>query len=180
MMPTKSLIYTLQDHFNARGRIANAMLAIKTYTKDSSYFYSCKDGWGNKKCINLPLEAEDILPILQKYIDNIDKDIIYSSIEAEINSEEDLTKYVELYKQSNPKTYANIEILKHHLRKMYADRMIANDNHDDEEDDEVARKEPYRIQVCSDINDKFYEFWCIGRCKNTLLFGFNGIDERKQ
>lgn len=177
MMPTKQLIAALQDHFTERGRLANAMTAIKCYTKEASFFYSYKDGWGNKRCINLPFMPEDVLPILQKYIDNIGKDIIYSSIGAEIDSEEDLIKCIDEYKRNHPKTFTDIETVKQGLRRLYAERVFINENVEDENGDNIFRDKPYRIKVCEDLNGKFYEFWCVGRCKNTLLFGFNGISD---
>lgn len=172
MMPTKQLIYALQDHFTARARLVEAMTAIKCYTKGASYFYSCKDGWDNKKYVNLPIESEDILPILQKYIDNIDKDIIYSSIEANIDSEEDLIQCAKECKHDVADSGAYIDSVKSQLKKAYAHRVIVEGTAEDNVGDNNYQDKHYCIQIS---NSQFFEFWLIGRCKNTLMFGFNGV-----
>ena len=177
MIPTKNLIAELQDHFTERGRLTNAKMAIKCYTQDASFFFSYKDGWGNKKYINLPFTPEDVLPILQKYINNIEKDIIYSSIEIEIDSEDELTQSIDEHKKSYPKTYTSLDSVKDNLKKIYAHRVIINEYKDDDEEFSIGSKAPYNIPVSSDSKDKCYQFWHIGRCKNTLLFGFNGVTE---
>ncbi len=180
MMPTKNLISELQDHFTERGRLVNAKTAIKCYTQDASFFFSYKDGWGNKKYINLPFTPEDVMPILQKYIDGIEKDIIYSSIEVEVDSEDDLAESVKECQYWNPKTFLNIESIKSELKKIYAHRMIVENKAEDNIGDDNYRQEPYHIPISSDSVNGFYEFWLVGRCKNTLMFGFNGIEKRKQ
>lgn len=176
MMTTKQLISELQGHFTERGRLEDAKNAIKVYTKESSFYFSYKDGWGNKKYINLPFTPDDVLPILQKYIDNIERDIIYSSVQVEIDSEDNLMNCLIGNNECDPDRFVSVEFIKDELRKAYAHRTIIDGSTEDNVGDDNFRDKPYHIKrfISSKI---FYEFWLIGRCKNTLMFGFNGFVE---
>ncbi|MCM1075982.1 MAG: hypothetical protein NC411_01315 [Bacteroides sp.] len=78
----KAQIAELQDHFDGRARLKKAANALKSYTKEASIFFSYIDGWGKKQYINIPIEPTDVLPILEKYIENIENEIINITQEA--------------------------------------------------------------------------------------------------
>ena len=73
---TKAEINDLQSYFDGRRKLYNALIAIKSYQKDGSFFFNYTDGWGKNRNINLPIEPDDIIPALEKYIEGIDKQII--------------------------------------------------------------------------------------------------------
>lgn len=173
MMPTKTLISELQNHFTERGRLVDAKNAIKSYSNDSSFFFSYKDGWGNKKYINLPFTSDDVLPILQRYIDNIERDIIYSSVDVEIDSENHLMNILCENNGNIPDRFVACDYIKSELKKAYAYRVIVSGTAEDNLGDENYQDKPYHIKRF-DHSDNVYEFWLIGRYKNTLKFGFNG------
>lgn len=167
----KVLIDELQDHFDARGKLRNAVVAIKSYTKDTSVFFSYKDGWNNKKYINLQIDPEDILPILERYIDNIDKDIERISTPkavVTIDNFPELDKYLYDYKSRFPQTFTSLEKITETLRDSYNRRKNDNERPGSEE-------EEYHIPVCSDWEDKLYVFSLLGECNGSIFFQFEEI-----
>ncbi len=124
-------INELQDHFNGRGRLMQVVYAIKCYSKDSSIFFSCIDGWGKKKYINIPIEPSDLLPILQKYIDSIDKDIIAMTampVRVLIDNSAELDKYVKDYERRYPSTFTSWNKIENCLAETYAARIADHGN----------------------------------------------------
>lgn len=167
-------INELQDHFDGRGRLKQVANAIKCYTKDASFFFSYTDGWGKKKYLNIPIEPSDVLPILEKYITNIDKDILRLTsmpIRVIIDNSAVLDPYVEDYKSRYPSTYVSFDEIVTRLAKIYASRMADNGNG-------VSNPQSYHIEVCSDWEDKIYVFSFLGIDKaGTAKFTFNGISK---
>lgn len=75
----KEMIVDLQSYFDGRGKLNNAITAIKCYSRDSkesSVFFGYVDGFKNKRTINIPIDPKDLLPILEKYVNNIDIQIM--------------------------------------------------------------------------------------------------------
>lgn len=170
----KTLIDELQGHFDSRGKIRNSIIVIKSYTNDTSFFFSYKDGWGNKKYINLQLEPEDVLPILERYLENIDKDIERIStpempeVNIAIDNFSELEKYVNDYKSRFPQTYTSIEKIYETFRESYVYRKNDNENPGWEAED-------YHIKVCSDWEDKIYVFSFKGEIDRTIILHFEEI-----
>lgn len=163
----KALIIELQDHFDGRGKLKKVADAIKCYPKDASVFYSYVDGWGKKQYLNVPIEPSEILPILEKYIDNIDADIVRiasPSLKAVIENSNEIERYVSDYKQRFPETYTCLDSILSTLVKAYQER---RQNGDGEYD--------YHIPVCSDWQDKIYSFSLSGECDETVYFRYDGI-----
>lgn len=135
-------------------------MAIKCYANanDASIFFSYTDGWNNKKYVNIPIEPEDLLPLLEKQIESIDREILNISREQSpksmnfnivITNEAELLRYIEDYKTRYPSTFTSLETLKERLNETF--RMRLNDG-----GKEVELYEDYHIEVCSDWRDKIY------------------------
>lgn len=166
-----ALINELQGHFDGRGRLKRAVQAIKCYTNGSSFFYAYTDGFGNKRNINLPIEPEDIVPILERYIENIDKDITQiahdsNPLVASVINLDELTHAINDYQCRYPSTFTSLETIYNRLVNSYTDRK--NDDRFDDMDE-------YHIEVCSDWQDKLYVFNFCGQKNETLLFQLKGI-----
>lgn len=163
----KALIAELQDHFEGRGKLKKVANAIKYYSKDSSIFFSYVDGWGKKQYVNIPIEPSEILPILEKYIDNIDADIVRIASptqQAVIDNLADMEGYISDYKQRYPQTHTSIETITTTLAKAYQERKQSGSVDDG-----------YHIPVCSDWQDKLFTFSLIGECNDMVYFQFEGI-----
>ncbi len=165
-------INELQDHFDGRGRLKQVANAIKCFTKNASVFYSYIDGWGNKKCINIPIEPSDLLPLLQRYIDGIDKDIIAlttPTIKVLVNNYADLEYSILDYQNRYPKTATSYETIASRLKEIYLARVEGSDQ------DDLMRPQSYHIEVCSDWQDKIYMFSLVGVEGDTAVFRFDDI-----
>lgn len=162
-------INELQDHFDGRGRLKQVADAIKCFTKNASVFYSYIDGWGNKKYLNIPIEPSDLLPLIQKYIDSIDKDIIaLTSLRAAVFNYADLEYLVLDYKNRYPETATSYETIISRLTEAYKARL------GNEED--LKRPQSYHVEVCSDWQDKIYMFTFREVDDNgVLIFTFDDI-----
>ncbi len=173
-MMTTALITELQDCFTERAKLQNAAMSIQSFANDASIFYSYTDGWGKKKYINIPIEPTSILPILGKYIKNINKEIIRISnhVEVIIQNIAELSHYIEDYKKRYPETYTSEQEIYTQLENSVKSRLFA--------------KEPgncpdvctdYHISVCSDWEDKVYVFSVIGNNlkHNEITFIFKEI-----
>lgn len=163
----KALIAELQDHFDGRGKLKKVANAIKCYTKDTSIFFSYIDGWGKKQYINIPIEPSEILPILEKYINNIDADIVRissSTKQAVIDNLADIESYISDYKQRYPETYTSLETIISTLTQVYQTRK-----------QDGSGDNAYHIPVCSDWQDKLFTFSLIGECGETVYFQYEGI-----
>lgn len=167
-MLTPALIAELQDCFNGRARLQEAAMAIKIYTKDASLFYSCVDGWGKKKYINIPIEPSDLLPLLNKYIGRIDKEImrISGKVEVIIQNFADLKPCIDDYKSRYPSTYTSEDKIYQTLENAVVRRR---------QDNPHMVCEDYHIEVCSDWEDKVYVFSVINETMNQVTFSFNEI-----
>lgn len=162
----KCSIEELQDHFDGRSRLNKAKTALKCYPKDGSIFYSYVDGWGKKQYVNIPIEREDLLPIIDRYLEAIGKDIERSIDGANINrelTEDDVTVivdnkqvlegYISDYKERYP-TYTSFDAIVHRIKKAVLSRH-KNGNIDALfEDDGINNA--FQIEVCSDWPDKIY------------------------
>jgi len=165
----KVLISELQDHFDCRGKLKKVAIALKCYSKEASLFFSYVDGFGKKQYINIPIEPTDILPILEKYIENIDKDIleiasIEKTIKIDILGQTELCGYISDYRKLYPNTYTNLDVIKSVLLKGLQSRMKSGD---------VSRD--YSVKVCSDWDDKVYTFLLDGERNGITYFKFDGI-----
>lgn len=80
----KETIVELQSYFDGRSRLSNAIQKIKLYSnsKDASIFFGYVDGFKNKRTINIPIEPDDLLPILEKYVRNIESEIMGIAVES--------------------------------------------------------------------------------------------------
>lgn len=81
------MIVDLQSYFDGRGKLNNAITAIKCYSRDSkesSVFFGYVDGFKNKRTINIPIDPKDLLPILEKYVNNIDIQIADALLQARV------------------------------------------------------------------------------------------------
>lgn len=174
---TKADINDLQSFFDGRRKLYNALNAIKCYSKDSSFFFNYTDGFQNKRNINLPLESEDIIAVLEKYIDNIDMEIMKLSNQAKlepipptpfIDNQEGLLKYIEDYKRRYPNTYMSLDNIKKRLGEMYMARLADKDN-------PTLFGQDYHIEVCSDWKDKIYIFSFIGEGNVYTSFRFETV-----
>jgi len=167
----EELITELQDHFDGRGRLKKVVNAIKCYTKDASMFYSYVDGFGKKQYLNIPIEPDEILPILEKYIKNIDKDIIEIATSATsvnaiiIDNASDINSKVEWYRKSFPDTFTGYDDIRNILLETLHYRQSNGD------DLELS----FQIPVCSDWEDKLYLFSFIGTKDCVAYFHFNDI-----
>ena len=143
-------------------------MAIKIYTKDASLFYSCVDGWGKKKYINIPIDPNDLLPLLDKYIGRIDKEIIRISgrVEVIIQNFADVKPYIDDYMRRYPSTY----ISEDKIYKTLEDAVIGR-----RQEHPHMVCEDYHIEVCSDWEDKVYVFSVISETLNQVVFQFKEI-----
>lgn len=167
----RALITELQDHFDGRGKLKKVANAIKCYSKDASIFFSYVDGWGKKQYVNIPIEPSDIIPIIDKYVENIDADILRisqskESFQVEFVNLPELTKYVEDYQNRFPSTFTSIEQIKARLEQSYKER-LNNPQYD--------TKDAYHIDVCSDWKDKLYVFSLAGRNCDIIYFQLDDI-----
>lgn len=167
-MLTPALITELQDCFNGRARLQEAAMAIKIYTKDASLFYSCVDGWGKKKYINIPIDPTDLLPLLNKYIGRIDKEIMKISgrVEVIIQNFADVKPFIEDYKIRYPSTFTSEEKIYQTLEEAVIERRKGNPH---------LVSEDYHIEVCSDWDNKIYVFSVISETFNQVTFQFKEI-----
>lgn len=165
-------INELQGHFDGRGRLKQVVDVIKCYTNTSSIFFSYTDGWGKKKYLNIPIEPFDLLPILQKYIDNIDKDIVKLTsmpVRVLIVNFAVLDPLIKDYQNRYPYTFTSYDAIVSRLAEIYAARMADNGN-------DVSNPMSYHIEVCSDWQDKIYMFSFLGMDKTgTAKFQFDDI-----
>lgn len=171
MALTKEQIYELQGHFDGRSRLQKVANAIKHQTNNASIFYSYTDGWGKKQYVNIPIEPDEILPIIEKYIDNIEKDIIKITtpdIEVIIVNETQLINSVEDYKSRYPSTYTSLEKLKDRLKDTYLSRL-------EEVGCQFSIEDDYHIEVCSDWQDKIYVFELVSADNDCIQFEFKHI-----
>ncbi len=162
-----ALIAELQDHFDGRGKLKKVANVIKCYSKDASIFFSYVDGWGKKQYVNIPIEPSEILPILEKYISNIEADIVRIASpakQAAIDNPADIESFISDYKDRYPETYTSLETITTTLTQTYQER-----KRDGNEDD------GYHIPVCSDWQDKLFTFSFIGECGDMVYFQFKGI-----
>ena len=170
MALTQAQIYELQGHFDARSRLQKVAHAIKCYTNDASFFYSCVDGWGKKQYVNIPIEPEDIMPIIETYINNIEQDIIKLTtppeLEVRIENEADLIPSIDDYKRRYPDTYTSLQTIHEKLKSTFYDRM---------EEAEKYEGADYHIAVCSDWQDKIYVFELLYQTDNYIHFKFKEI-----
>ena len=174
----EALITELQGHFDGRSRLNRVANAIKQYkdTKDASVFFSFVDGWGKKQYLNIHIEPEELLPMLENNIKNIDKNIIEiaspppppipSVNNAFIidNSTEINSKVVE-YKASFPDTYTSCNEIR---RILYETLEYRRNNNLDLDDS-------FQIPVASDWEDKLYLFSFMGMENGIVFFHFDGI-----
>lgn len=165
----KALINELQTCFDGRGRLKAASVAIQSYTNNTSVFFSYIDGWNNKKSINIPIDPEDLLPILDRYMDNIDKEIqriATPEVFVSIDNFSELEKYVKDYKSRFPETYTSLDEIHKTLKESYVGRKNEHPG---------LEKEDYHIEVCFDWKDKIYIFSYLGVVDNSIMFHFNEI-----
>ncbi|MCM1318777.1 MAG: hypothetical protein NC217_00110 [Muribaculaceae bacterium] len=150
----KDTIQELQDYFDGRGRLNKVKLAMKCYTKDASIFYAYVDGWGKKQYLNIPIEVDDILPIIDKYIGNIDIQIgeviggPSEPVKVEIDNLDDLLYKIDGYRESYPTTYTSLSDILTMLADSVRYRLP----------DGLDALSDYHIPVCSDWEDKLYIF----------------------
>lgn len=172
---TKAEINDLQSYFDGRRKLYNVLNAIKCYPKDSSFFFNYTDGFQNKRNINIPLEPEDIISILEKYIDNIDKQIMEISnqkqiepvpLSAFIDNHEELSKHIADYEMRYPDTHMSLPKIKKRLEEMYVARKA---------DGDYPPHMDYHIEVCSDWQDKIYVFSFVNEGNVYITFHFEEI-----
>lgn len=174
---TKAEINDLQSYFDGRRKLYNVLNAIKCYPKDSSFFFNYTDGFQNKRNINIPLEPEDIISILEKYIDNIDKQIMEISkpdleplpLTVFIDNHEELLKHIRDYESRYPDTYMSLDKIMKRLEEMYEDRKTSVD------EIPISIEEDYHIEVCSDWQDKIYVFSLVEEGSVYTFFHFEEI-----
>lgn len=175
---TKAEINELQSYFDGRRKLYNALNAIKCYSKDSSsFFFNYTDGFQNKRNINIPLEADDIISVIEKYIDNIDKQIMEISkpeieplpLTVYIDNHEELLKHIRDYESRYPDTYMSLSQIMKRLEEMYEARKTSND------EIPISIAEDYHIEVCSDWQDKIYVFSFIEEGSVYISFHFETI-----
>ncbi|TFU91755.1 hypothetical protein E4T81_14745 [Barnesiella sp. WM24] len=172
----KALISELQSFFDGRSKLNYAAMAIKCYTQKPSLFYACVDGFGNKKTINIPIEPTDLLPIIERYLDNIDKEIINISTIAAmpvdynvfIEGYDSLKEHISDYEQRYPETFTSYDKIVKEISESYKARL-----HDKEHPG--WEQEDYHIPVCSDWEDKIYVFNFHNIDEKTICVIFNGI-----
>lgn len=152
----KDTIQELQDFFDGRGRLNKCKVAMKCYTKNASIFYAYVDGWGKKQYINIPIEVDDILPIIDKYIANIDIEIgnvvgggPATPVRVEIDNLDDLLYKIDGYREEFP-TYTSLSEILTTLADSIRYRL-------GECPDDVISAD-YHIPVCSDWDNKLYVF----------------------
>lgn len=171
-------IVDLQSYFDGRSRLNKVITAIKLYSNDTnnpSLFYAYVDGFKNKRTVNVPIDPADLLPILEKYVRNIENEIMgianksseleedQNEYEVIIENENDLANYITDYANRYPETYISLESIKKRLSKAFSERTdpdIAND---------------YHIEVCSDWQDKIYVFSFRLTVAYTIYFKFEEI-----
>lgn len=172
----KELISELQSFFDGRSKLNYAAMAIKCYTQKSTLFYACVDGFGNKRTINIPIEPTDLLPIIERYLDNIDKEIInISSISAMpvdynviIEEYNKLKEYICDYERRYPETFTSYYAITKEISEQYKARML-------DMEDPGSEQADYLIPVCSDWEDKVYLFNFDKIDDATIHVTFNGI-----
>lgn len=175
----RSQIIELQDCFDGRSRVNKAAMAIKCYAnaRDASVFFSYTDSWNKKQYVNLPIEPEELLPLLEKQIENIDRAILNIAGEQPSKSvnfniviinEIELLGYIEDYKKRHPSTFTSLETLKKKLNQTFLLRL--NDG-----GKEVELYEDYHIEVCSDWQDKIYVLEFQGENNGEVKFLFKEI-----
>lgn len=175
----EALITELQGHFDGRSRLNRVVNAIKQYkdTKEASVFFSFVDGWGKKQYLNIPIEPEELLPMLENYIKNIDKDIIEIASPPPppipsvnnaliVDNASEINSKVEGYKASFPETYTSCNEIRRILYESLEYRAINGLELDDYS---------FQIPVASDWEDKIYLFSFIGIEDGVVLFHFEGI-----
>ena len=165
-------INELQDHFDGRGRLKQIVDAIKQYSNTASIFLSYTNGFGSKKYLNIPIELSELLPILKKHIDSIDKDILFLTsmpVRVLIVNSAVLDPLIKDYQSRYPSTFTSYDTIVHRLAEIYAARMADNGNG-------VSAPMSYHIEVCSDWQDKIYMFSFLGMDKTgTAKFQFDNI-----
>lgn len=160
-------ILELQSYFDGRKRLNNALTAIKSYTKDSSLFFGYTDGFKNKKTVNIPIEPEELIPILEGYIENIDKEILNianEKMQIKIINTEALMSQIQDFRNSYPDTYTDYPTIEKILIESY-DIRKENNNFLGQ----------YHIEVCSDWQQQLYIFFLDNVFANQLTFRFEGI-----
>lgn len=173
MKMDKAAIIDLQTYFDGRAKLNNASIAIKSYShKNASLFFGYVDGFNNKRTINIPIAPTDILPILENYIDNIDKEIINIAnggeepeelYEAVIENEDELVQYITDYANRYPNTFTSLESIKNRLSKSFLER------------EDCYKEDDYHIEVCSDWQNKIYVFAFAATVADTIYFKFEEI-----
>lgn len=175
----KAEINDLQSYFDGRRKLYNALIALKSYQKDGSFFFNYTDGWQKNRNINLPIEPNDIIPILEKYIDNIDMQIMEISesnleptpLTVYIDNHEELLKHIRGYEGRYPETYMSLAKIIKLLEKMFTARKSITE--DDE--NQIDIQDDYHIEVCSDWQDKIYVFSFINEGNVYITFHFEEI-----
>lgn len=169
MALTKAKIYELQDHFDGRSKLQKVAFALKNRTNNASIFYSYTDGYGKKQYVNIPIEPDEILPIIERYIENIEKDIIeITSPEVIIVNEAQIIDSVEDYKTRYPDTYTSLEKLKERLKQSYLSRK-------EDVGGQFSVDDGYHIEVCSDWQDKIYVLELVSQDDDSIMFEFKEI-----
>ena len=162
----------LQDHFDGRGRLMQVVNAISRYSNTASIFLSYTDGWQKKKYLNIPIELDELLPILLKHITNIDNDIIRLTsmpVRVLIVNSAALEPLIKDYQSRYPSTFTSYDTIVYRLAEIYATRMADNGN-------DVSNPMSYHIEVCSDWQDKIYMFSFLEMDKTgTAKFQFDDI-----
>ena len=174
MALSKAQIHELQEHFNSRVLLLEVKLAMKCYPEKSSIFFSFTNGWGKKQYLNIPIKHEDIIPIINKYIGEIDSEIIRLTTESHpknlkihIQYEDNLVSAINDYKSRYPETYTNYESIVKRLKESYLGRLSGKDTSEVSDD--------YHVEVCSDWQDKIYVFSFAGAVDDTIYFAFKEI-----
>lgn len=176
MALSKAQIHELQGIFDERSKLHNVAMTIKCNTKDSSFFFAYKDGNGNKKYLNLPIKPQDILTIIDKQIDNIEKDIIEKTtmsedIEIIIMNEAKLESSIADYKSRYPTTYTRLATIRERLKASFISRLEDKD----EQNGQMDITDDYHIEVCSDWQDKIYVFEFLNKTNEYIQFEYKHI-----
>lgn len=162
----------LQAQFDGRGRLIQIVNAISLYSNSASIFLSYTDGWQKKKYLNIPIELDELLPILLKHITNIDNDIIRLTsmpVRVIIENSAALDPLIKDYQSRYPYTFTSYDTIVSRLAEIYTARMADNGN-------DVSNPMSYHIEVCSDWQDKIYMFSFLGMDKTgTAKFQFDDI-----
>ncbi len=175
-MIDKAQISELQSYFDGRSKLHKAAIAIRCYTQNPSLFYACVDGFGNKKTVNIPIEPSDLLPIIERYIENIDREIVNISRIAEmpdkynifVGEYDTLKKHIDDYEQRYPDTFTSYAQIEQIISDAYKSRLLDTNNPGMEDAD-------YHVPVCSDWQDKIYVFSFHHIHENTIYVKFEEI-----